>query len=307
MPDNHHIITTESDNNIMTGLSSPPIMPVLIAPPSTPVNTTELASYKSTSSASSASIDDELAKTTNESLTMGSSIVTDIDNVSFIFPPRHKLHPGLYVNNSGAAAPTDDANSNPMTDNDDITAVVTSSLLNCHLASMQLYHTAINNHDYTTGTTQNNSIHSNSMISTTIDNSEKEDKTSTTGQCSGVPGFPDFPDCWDGLQEPPSTPKMSNRRKNSHYGGGSSKSGKQKRCCHRRKIHRTAVNAPFGSRAAAASVTISSRSNTGKDMKRNARDERKLRRIVKVTQLKERRRRKRDMGDICRGMAAIKW
>lgn len=280
------------------------MMPILIAPPSTPINTTKLA----TISASSASIDDELAKATNESLTMGSSIVTDIDNVSFIFPPRHKLHPGLYVNNRGAAVPTDDANSNPMADNDDdITAVVTSSLLNCHLASMQLYHTAINNHDSTTSTTQNN-MRSNSMISTTIDNSEKEVKTSTTGQCSGVPGFPDFPDCWDGI-EPPSTPKMSNRRKNSHYGGGSSKSGKQKRCCHRRKIHRTAVNASFGSRAssAAASVTILSRSNTGKDMKRNARDERKLRRIVKVSQLKERRRRKRDMGDICRGMAAIKW
>ncbi len=271
------------------------MMPILIAPPSTPINTTKLA----TISASSASIDDELAKATNESLTMGSSIVTDIHNVSFIFPPRHKLHPGLYVNNRGAAVPTDHANSNPMADNDDddITAVVTSSLLNCHLASMQLYHTAINNHDSTT-TTQNN-IRSN-------DNSE-EVKIRTNGCHSGVPGFPDFPDCWDGIGiEPPSTPKMSNRRKNSHY-GGSSKCGKQKRCCHRTKIHRTAVNTPFGSRAAAASVTILSRSNTGKEMKRNARDERKLRRIVKVTQLKERRRRKRDMGDICRGMAAIKW
>jgi hypothetical protein len=280
------------------------MMPILIAPPSTPINTTKLA----TISASSTSIDDELAKATNESLTMGSSIVTDIDNVSFIFPPRHKLHPGLYVNKRGAAAhPTDDANSNPMAnnDNDDITAVVTSSLLNCHLASMQLYHTAINNHDSTTTTTTQNNIHSNN------DNSEKEVKIRTTG-CSGVPGFPDFPDCWDGI-EPPSTPKMSNRQKNkqnSHHHGGSSKSGKQKRCCHRRKISRSAVNAPFRSRAssAAASVTISSRSNTtGKEMKRKARDERKLRRIVKVTQLKERRRRKRDMGDICRDMAAIKW
>jgi len=282
------------------------MMPVLIAPPSTPINATKLAKI---SASSACSIDDELAKATNESLTMGSSIVTDIGNVSFIFPPRHKLHPGLYVNR-GAAVTTDDANSNPMADNDndDITAVVTSSLLNCHLASMQLYHTAINNHDSTTTTitTQNNNIHSDSMIST--NDISEEDKTSTTGQCSGVPGFPDFPDCWDGI-EPPSTPKMSNRqnnKQNSHHHGGSSKKGKQKRCCHRRKIHRTAVNAPFGSRASSAAVTISSRSNTGKEMKRNARDERKLRRIVKVTQLKERRRRKRDMGDICRGMAAIK-
>ena len=274
------------------------MMPILIAPPSTPINTTKLATI---SSASSASIDDELAKATNESLTMGSSIVTDIDNnVSFIFPPSHKLHPGLYVNNRGAAVPPiDDANSNPMADNndDDITAVVTSSLLNCHLASMQLYHTVINNYDSTT--TQNTSTTNNGKCN--------ENKIRTTGS-SGVPGFPDFPDCWDGI-EPPHTPKMSNRRKNSDY-GGSIKSGKQKRCCHRRKIHRTAVNAPFGSRAsssAASAVTISSRGNTGKEMKRNARDERKLRRIVKVTQLKDRRRRKRDMGDICRGLAAIKW
>lgn len=286
-------------------------MPILIAPPTTPINTTKLATI---SAITSASIDDELAKATNESLSMGSSIVTDIDNVSFIFPPRHKLHPGLYVTNRGVAVTTDGGKNNPkadIIDNDDATAVVTSSLLNCHLASMQLYHTTvINNHDSTTATTQNNSIYSNNMmIKTTNDNNDNSevDKTRTTGCRSGVPGFPDFPDCWDGI-EPPSTPKMSNRKnnkQNSHHDVRNNKKGKQTRCCHRRKIHRSAVNAPFGS--SAASATIVSRSNTGKEMKRNARDERKLRRIAKVTQLKERRRRKKDMGDICRGMAAIKW
>lgn len=296
----------------MTSLSSPPMMPILIAPPTTPINTTKLATI---SAITLASIDDELAKATNESLSMGSSIVTDIDNVSFIFPPRHKLHPGLYVNR-GAAVTTDGGKNNPkadiIDDDDDATAVVTSSLLNCHLASMQFYHTTvINNHDSTTATTQNNSIYSNNMmIKTTNDNDNSEvDKTRTTGCRSGVPGFPDFPDCWDGI-EPPSTPKMSNRKnnkQNSHHHVSNNKKGKQTRCCHRGKIHRSAVNAPFGSRAASASSTIVSRSNTGKEMKRNARDERKLRRIAKVTQLKERRRRKKDMGDICRGMAAIKW
>mmetsp|Transcript_12042 Transcript_12042/g.17978 ORF Transcript_12042/g.17978 Transcript_12042/m.17978 type:complete len:229 (+) Transcript_12042:149-835(+) len=228
----------------MAILSSPML---LRAPPSTPIRTVSDMS-------SSSSVDDDLAKATNESLSMGTSIVKDMDNISFVLPPRHKLHLGLYINTAAASPETKS-----------ITSV--TNTLNCHLASMQLGgENAVN---------------------------------------GGVPGFPDFPDCWAGGQ--PSTPKASNRNSTRQTNKFSNSKGKQKRC--HRRIRRTAVNIPFGSAStssssfARAAVSLS----PGRDMKKCARDERKLRRIAKVVQIKERRRRKKDMGDICRGMAAIKW
>ncbi len=124
----------------------------------------------------------------------------------------------------------------------------------------------------------------------------------------GVPGFPDFPNFWNGSsghhQQQPSTPKASNKKSNNQMNKFSSirNKGMEKRC--HRRIRRTAVNIPFGS---SSSIAVVSRSPARDMNKTCARDERKLRRIAKVVQLKERRRRKRDMGDICRGMAAIKW
>ena len=91
-------------------------MRLLLAPPSTPIRTV--------SDTSSSSIDDELAKAADDSLSMGTSIVKDMNNISFVLPPRHKLHPNLYINTTH-----DDDATSP-------TAVTNS--LNCHLASMQL-------------------------------------------------------------------------------------------------------------------------------------------------------------------------
>ena len=227
----------------MASLSSPML---LRAPPSTPIRTV-------TDMSSSSSVDDDLAKATNENLSMGTSIVKDMDNISFVLPPRHKLHLGLYINTAMASPETKSTTS------------VTTNTLNCHLASMQLGgENAVN---------------------------------------GGVPGFPDFPDCWAGGQ--PSTPKASNRNSTRQTNKFSNSKGKQKRC--HRRIRRTAVNIPFGSASTSSFSRAAVSLSPGRDMKKCARDERKLRRIAKVVQLKERRRRKKDMGDICRGMAAIKW
>mmetsp|Transcript_25627 Transcript_25627/g.51394 ORF Transcript_25627/g.51394 Transcript_25627/m.51394 type:complete len:228 (+) Transcript_25627:59-742(+) len=227
----------------MASLSSPML---LRAPPSTPIRTVSDMS-------SSSSVDDDLAKATNESLSMGTSIVKDMDNISFVLPPRHKLHLGLYINTAMASPETKSTTS------------VTTNTLNCHLASMQLG--------------GENTIN------------------------GGVPGFPDFPDCWAGGQ--PSTPKASNRNSTRQTNKFSNSKGKQKRC--HRRIRRTAVNIPFESASSSSFSRAAVSLSPGRDMKKCARDERKLRRIAKVVQLKERRRRKKDMGDICRGMAAIKW
>lgn len=250
--------------------------PMLRAPPSTPIKLTDL---------SSSSIDDALAKATNESLSMGASIVKDIDNISFVLPPRHKLHLGLYINTS--------ASKKMMEDNS--TTAVTTSLLNCSLASMQL------NHNRADSEEQKPPTNSSRVITADIRTSNAGGGENTVNG-GGVPGFPDFPDCWDGST--PSTPKASNRKLHYHTNRFSNSNGTQKRHCHRR-IHRTAVNnIPHGSPSSRAVVSLSPGRDT---MKRCARDERKLRRLAKVIQLKERQRRKKDMGDICRGMAAIKW
>ena len=208
---------------------------------------------------------------------MGTSIVKNMDNISFVFPPRHKLHLGLYINT--AASPETATNKST-------TRVATANSLMCHLESMQL------------GSAGENTVKGNNGG-------------------TGVPGFPDFPDCWNGSSHSshhghghlPSTPKASNRNSNHQKQTNnffSNSKSKQKRC--HRRIRRTAVNLPFGSSSSSTTMRAAAVSlSPGKDMKKCARNERKLRRIAKVVQLKERRRRKRDMGDICRGMAAIKW
>lgn len=207
---------------------------------------------------------------------MGASIVKDIDNISFVLPPRHKLHLGLYINTAAT-----------------MESAVTNSLLNRRLASMQLCC-----HDNRADSEEKKPPTISRVIT---DGTTSNEGVENTVNC-GVPGFPDFPDCWDGGT--PSTPKASNRhlhKKQSNRFFSSSKGSKQKQF--HRRIHRTAVNIPYGSPTSRAVVSLS----PGRDMKRCARDERKLRRLAKVVQLKERRRTKKDMGDICRGMAAIKW
>jgi len=225
---------------------------LLRAPPSTPIRTVTDTSCPS-------SIDDDLAKATNESLSMGTSIVKDMNNISFVLPPRNKLHLDLYINTAASPERKSTATS------------VTINSPNCHVESMQL-------------------------------------SGENTVNGGGVPGFPDFPDFWNGSSgnhQQPSTPKASNKKSNNQMNKFSSNRNKSKeKRCHRR-IRRTAVNIPFGSSPSSSRAVVSR--SPARDMKKCARDERKLRRIAKVVQLKERRRRKRDMGDICRGVAAIKW
>lgn len=231
--------------------SLPSPMP-LRAPPSTPIRTVT----------DSSSIDDDLAKATNESLSMGTSIIKDMKNISFVLPPRHKLHLGLYINTAASPEGTSTSTTN------------TFNSPTCHVESMQL-----------------------------------SEENSVNGSGVGVPGFPDFPDCWNGSpsghKHQPSTPRASNKKSNQQTNKFSSNRSKCKeKRCHRR-IRRTPVNIHFGSSSSQLKAVLSK--SPSKDMKKSARDERKMRRIAKAVQLKERRRRKRDMGDICRGVAAIKW
>lgn len=96
----------------------------------------------------------------------------------------------------------------------------------------------------------------------------------------GVPGFPDFPDIWMG--------ESSHKRNN--------KKSPYKKPKSKHRLVRKAVNTPFGS-ALRKSIT--------KELKIRARAERKVHRLEKCIKLKEKRRRKKDMGDLCRGMAGM--
>lgn len=106
---------------------------------------------------------------------------------------------------------------------------------------------------------------------------QKDAQTKNTG----VPGFPDFPDVWMG--------SVSSKPKHK------SPCRKPKR---NKRLVRKAVNTPFGSTSVSA-VSIS------KTMKMKARAERKLHRLEKCIKMKEKRRRKKDMGDLCRSMAGM--
>ncbi|KAL7524210.1 hypothetical protein ACHAWF_000863 [Thalassiosira exigua] len=121
-----------------------------------------------------------------------------------------------------------------------------------------------------------------------ISNDMEEKKHSS----SGVPGFPDFPDFWQG--ETTSDRKQRNGPGDKIRGQKwrTKKAARAKR--QQMRIIRKAVNIS-GTRA----------SGTGKQIKKKKRNERRARRIERVANLQDRRKRKKDMGEICRGLASI--
>ena len=123
--------------------------------------------------------------------------------------------------------------------------------------------------------------------------------------CGPPPGFPDFPDCWQG--ETSSVQRQHNSddtimhladKKRSGQNKCTSSKAKSKR--QQRRLKRNAVNVYGITKRPPATV------GTGKTIKKRLRNERRVRRIEKVNKLQERLRRKRDMGNLCRGLASIK-
>lgn len=146
----------------------------------------------------------------------------------------------------------------------------------------------------------NNSMRDISMDSLIICDSDEPNNSGNQQQVSlsssGVPGFPDFPMCWTG--------ESSAERKNNTSSKSTRCKSPAKMKRQQRKLARKAVNVPYGS--SFYNTQQGNGKGAGNAIKKKSRDERQLRRIEKVVKMQERRRRKRDMGDICRGLASIK-
>ena len=155
---------------------------------------------------------------------------------------------------------------------------------------------------------------------------------------SGVPGFPDFPDFWVGESSGGQKKHMSKsttkntqvpkrrmsgcsvdaaidddlaRRVSTLFAQARARGrdrtiSKSRRRQQQRRMVRKAVNVPYGSSSASRTGNNPGGVGAGKELKRRLKDQRRLKRIEMVVKLQEKRRRKREMGDICRGMASIK-
>merc|ERR1711957_122900 len=97
----------------------------------------------------------------------------------------------------------------------------------------------------------------------------------------GVPGFPEFPELWQGA---------------SSVAGSSRKSKSWKINTARAKRQQRRVQ-----KAAVAGTAV--RNRMGKDVKQRAKDARQDRRKEKIVKLKQQRERKREVGSMCRGMS----
>ena len=185
-----------------------------------------------------ASVDKDLASATSRRLSLGTSIVADLIELTSCVLPR-KLYPGLY----------------------------------------------------------NNSMNDVSMRQQRLGGSPDENKynmDSTSGE--GVPGFPDFPDCWQGETS-------IERIKNNESGRGGHRwktTGNQSRHQQRKRLLRQAVNTHGISKTTAAAAS------KGKEIKKRLREKRRIRRLEEAAKLRERRRRKSDIGAICRGLESIR-
>ena len=255
---------------------------VVCAPPPRPLNPSPAplesssSSSSPTSPSSSTGIDEELARAATASLSMGPATV---DGPWYNFALPKKLHMGLYSNTLG------DASMAAPSEND-------------------------NNGKNACG--------------------------------SGVPGFPDFPDFWvagepsakakDGNDNvknanqahttknkqaqrkgtPPSADaaiddelckKVSSLFAQAKARGKDRAISNSKR--RQRRIVRKAVNVPYGASSRTGTKANPCGLGAGKELKRRLRDQRRLKRIEMVVKLQEKRRRKREMGDICRSMASI--
>ena len=244
---------------------------VVYAPPPRPLNPSPVpAAEPSLSSSTAGSIDEELARAATASLSMGPATV---DGPWYNFALPKKLHMGLYSSTLGDA--TMSANSG---------------------------------NDNGSG---------------------------------GVPGFPDFPDFWLGessakegngnskksTKQAHTTKKQAPRRRASPSADAAiddelckkvsslfahaKARGKDRTISNskrrQRRIVRKAVNVPYGSSSHTCTGTKANPCGlgAGKELKRRLRDQRRLKRIEMVVKLQEKRRRKREMGDICRSMASI--
>ena len=188
-----------------------------------------------------ASIDNDLVETTKR-LSMGASIVTNLDSSICVLPMK-KLHPGLY----------------------------NSSLSDISMGNQRH------------GDANKNNIKNNVINECTI----------------GVPGFPDFPDCWQGETSQRNKGDISMSYADKKHKNKCATTSKAKIKRQRRRIVRSAVNI-------IPKKYTSDKGCTGKTIKKRNRDQRKMRRIEKVAQLQNRRRRKREMGFLCKGLSSIK-
>mmetsp|Transcript_29581 Transcript_29581/g.65161 ORF Transcript_29581/g.65161 Transcript_29581/m.65161 type:complete len:213 (-) Transcript_29581:75-713(-) len=120
----------------------------------------------------------------------------------------------------------------------------------------------------------------------------------------GVPGFPEFPDFWQG--ESSAERKNNKGRQDSDASlstaerRGTAKTTARIRRRQKRMV-RKAVNPTHGS-----ATRTPGGMGAGRELKRRLRDQRRLRRIEMVVKLQEKRRRKNEMREVCRGMASIK-
>mmetsp|Transcript_903 Transcript_903/g.2057 ORF Transcript_903/g.2057 Transcript_903/m.2057 type:complete len:261 (-) Transcript_903:20-802(-) len=169
-------------------------------------------------------------------------------------------------------------------------------------------------------------------------NSSGNNNTNNSNNHSGVPGFPDFPDFWVGESSGgqkkhtnTSTNKNAQVPKRRMSGcsvdaaidddlarristlfaqararGRDRTISKSKRRQQQRRMVRKAVNVPYGSSSSSRTGNSPGGVGAGKELKRRLKDQRRLKRIEMVVKLQEKRRRKRQMGEICRGMASIK-
>ena len=169
-------------------------------------------------------------------------------------------------------------------------------------------------------------------------NSSSNNNTNNSSNNSGVPGFPDFPDFWVGessggqkkhtntsTNKNAQVPKrrMSGcsvdaaidddlaRRVSTLFAQARARGrdrtiSKSKRRQQQRRMVRKAVNVPYGSSSSSRTGNNPGGVGAGKELKRRLKDQRRLKRIEMVVKLQEKRRRKRQMGEICRGMASIK-
>jgi hypothetical protein len=122
---------------------------------------------------------------------------------------------------------------------------------------------------------------------------------SKTGGDGGVPGFPDFPDCWQG--EASSTTRCRGGRGGTDM---TANRGTSRHARSRRSIPRRAVN-KFGI-VAGKSLAAAAAAKRGNEIKIRLREERKTSRMDRDAKLRERRRRRSDMGIICRGLENVK-
>ena len=197
------------------------------------------------------SVDDELARATSTSLTMGPAVIDSPCWYSFALPK--KLHPGLY----------------------------TSTLRDAPMPSA--------------GSGSEGSMYK-------FGNSGKK-------QGGGVPGFPDFPDFWQGETSAEHNTKNTALKQRQEDRDPTvlkaaprvpaKTTARIKR--HQKRMVRKAVNPTYVS-----TYKKTGGIGAGRELKRRLRDQRRVRRIEMVVKLQERRRRKREMGEICRGMASIK-